>query len=332
MQIKQAVLQSEKDRIKEFLAEYQLKFRQDVDYSFYVEDGNKIVGTVSVDGNLILQLAVDKKMRGENLALKLVDNVLGVLRENKIYGYKVFTKPEYKDLFLSLGLKVLVESTDFVSLEGGESNIYDTLKGLKTKITMELGAIYPNSGAIVLNGNPFTEGHLALVEHALKFHEKVLVFVLEEDLSYFTFKERYSLAFLATRCYGDRVCVLPSTSYVVSKSTFPDYFLHGEDQTTRAFAEYDALIFKNYFMAELGISKRYFGSEKTGYMQIYNEQMKTVLGEKAEILERFNFNDEQISAKTVRAYIEKGEIDKALQLVPQSTRAVLKMILSSKNV
>ena len=332
MQIKQAVINKEKDKVKDFLAENQLKFRQDVDYTFYAEEDGEIVGTVSIFGNLIMQLAVDKKVRGENLALKLVDYAIGVLRENKIYGYRVFTKPEYKDLFVSLGLKVLVSSDNFVSLEGGESSILETLKGLKTKITMELGAIYPNSGAIVLNGNPFTEGHLGLIEHALKFHEKVLVFVLEEDLSYFTFKERYSLAFLATRCYSDRVCVLPSTSYVVSKSTFPDYFYKTEDQTTKAFAEYDALIFKNYFMRELGISKRYFGSESLGYMKTYNEQMKTVLDSSAEIVERFKLSGQQISAKTVRNYIQNGEVDKALELVPQSTRAVLKMILSGKNV
>ncbi len=331
MQIKQAVIQSEKDKIKDFLAENNLKFRQDVDYSFYIELDGEIVGTVSVDGNLILQLALDKKVRGENLALKLVDHALSVLRENKIYGYKVFTKPDYKDLFVSLGMKVLVCANDFVSLEGGESNVFDTLKGLKTKITMELGVVYPNSGSVVINGNPFTEGHLALIEHALKRHEKVLVFVLEEDLSYFSFKERYSLAFLATRSYGDRVCVLPSTDYVVSKSTFPDYFLHGEDQTTRAFAEYDALIFKNYFMPELGITRRYFGSEKTGYMQIYNEQMKKVLGDGAEVVERFDLNGEQISAKTVRHHIQNGDVEKAIELVPQSTRAVLKMILKGKN-
>ncbi|MBO5713918.1 MAG: GNAT family N-acetyltransferase [Clostridia bacterium] len=332
MQIKQAVIQTEKDKIKDFLAEYQLKFRQDVDYSFYAETDGKIVGTISLDGNLILQLAVDKNLRGENLALKLVDYAIGVLRQNKIYGYKVFTKPEYKDLFVSLGLKVLVCSTDFVSLEGGESDIYGTIQGLKTKITMEFGAIYPNSGAIVLNGNPITKGHLSLVEHALKFHEKVLIFVLEEDLSYFSFKERYSLAYLATRCFGDRVCVLPSTGYIVSKSTFPDYFLHGEDQTTKAFAEYDALIFREYFMKELGIKKRYFGSEKTGYMQIYNDQMKRVLGDSAEFVQRFSINDNEISAKTVRAYIESGETQKALALVPQSTRAVLNLILKGKNV
>ena len=332
MQIKQAVLQTEKDNIKTFLAEYELKFRQDVDYSFYAEIDGKIVGTVSLDGNLILQLAVDKKVRGENLALKLVDHAIAILRENKIYGYKVFTKPEYKDLFLSLGLKELVSSTDFVALEGGESNINDTIKQLKTKVVMELGAIYPNSGAIVINGNPFTEGHLGLIEHALKQHEKVLVFVLEEDLSYFSFKERYSLAFLATRSYNERVSVLPSTDYIVSKSTFPDYFLKTVDQSTRAFAEYDALIFKNYFMKELGITKRYFGGEKTDYMIAYNEQMKNVLGDSAEVVERFSVDGIQVSAKTVREYIEKGEVEKALQLVPQSTRAVLNLILKGKNV
>jgi [citrate (pro-3S)-lyase] ligase len=159
-----------------------------------------------------------------------------------------------------------------------------------------------------------------------------MLFILEEDASYFSFKERFSLAFIGTRAYSERVSVLPSTEYIVSKETFPDYFIKEENDKTEAFAEYDALIFKKYFMEKLGISKRYFGTEESAYMQIYNAKMKEVLGDKAEIIDRFSKNDKVISAKKVRKLIEEGKIDEAMNFIPTSNRSVMKMILSTKNV
>ncbi len=330
MEIKQALLQSEKQSVKEFLKEFDLNFRQDVDYTVYVEDKGKIAGTVSLKGDLIMMLAVDKKYQGENVALSLVNHLLTKLREDKIYGYKVFTKPEYLALFENMGFRTLVKSQEFCALEGGQSDIKQAIENLKTKVIMELGGIDPDTAGIVINGNPFTKGHLELCEYALQRHRKLLVFVLQEDLSEFSFKERFSLAFLATRQFADRVSVLPSTEYIVSRSTFPDYFLKTVDQQTQAYAKYDALIFENYFMKSLGVCKRYLGSESSEYMQIYNDTVKGVLGDRAEIVDRFTLNDKQISAKEFRRLIKEGQTEQALNLIPQSTKAVMNFILQGK--
>ena len=85
-------------------------------------------------------------------------------------------------------------------------------------------------------------------------------------------------------------------------------------------------------MKKLGISKRYFGSETTDYMCIYNSVMQSVLGEQAEVVERFSKDGEVISAKSFRNLIDKGDVDQALKLIPVSCRAVMNMILKSKNV
>ena len=271
MQIKQAILDCEKQAVKTFLQTFNLKYLNDVDYTFYLEDENCVIGTVSLAKNVICDLAVSDQYQGENLATTLISHAISKLREDKIYDYKVFTKPEYLDKFLSLGFNLLIKTEDFVSLEGGESNVYRTIDNLKVKIKMDLGGLDNNYGAIVMNANPFTLGHLNLLEYALSKHNKVLLFILEEDKSEFSFKERFSLAFLATRQYGDRVCVLPSTNYIISSSTFPDYFIHEKTALTKAHAEYDAMIFEKYFMKELKISKRYMGSEVKDYMSLYND-------------------------------------------------------------
>ena len=330
MQIKQAILQSEKQAVVDFLATFDLKFNNMADYTAYVEVDDKIVATISLAKNLICDLAVSNHLQGENLATLLISHAVAVLRENKIYGYKVFTKPTYLDKFLDLGFRVLIKGQSFVALEGGESNVFNTLKNLKTKITMDLGGFDGDYGAIVLNANPFTLGHLALVEHALSKHDKVLLFVVEEDLSEFSFKERFSLTYLATINYRDRVCVLPSTDYVVSKATFPDYFMRSADEHSKAHAEYDAMLFDEYFMKELGITKRYIGTEVKQYMSIYNQTLTEVLKDRLELVPRFTKNDEIISASTVRDLLKKGEFDRAIDLVPKSCHAVFNMIISSK--
>ena len=330
MELKQAILQSEIVAVKSFLSKFDLQYREDATYTVYMEDNGDIVGTVSLVDNLIVCLAVDKKMQGENLAVTLVNHAVTKLREEGVFGYRVFTKPEYEPVFINMGFSLLVKTEKFCALEGGQSNILKEIEDLRVKVIMDLGGIYDDSAAIVLNGNPFTQGHLALCEYALTKHRRLIIFVLEEDLSEFSFKERFSLAFLATRQLGERVCVLPSTKYVVSRTTFPDYFLKTVDEKTEAFAEYDALIFKNFFMEKLGIAKRYFGSEKTDYMSVYNSVMERVLGDSAEFVDRFTIDGKEISAKEFRNLIKCGKQKEALALIPASCRAVMNIILAGK--
>ena len=330
MQIKEAFLYSEKENIRSFLSRFELKYREDTECSLYIEENTEIVATVSYTKNIIMHLAVSPRMQGENVASILVSEVISRFRANGIFGYRVFTKPEYLSLFENMGMRVLIEEKEFVALEGGVSNINDTVNALVTKVAMELGGIDSDTAAIVINGNPFTEGHMALVEYALARHSRLLLFVLEENSSEFSFKERISLAFLATRPYADRVSVLPSTDYIVSRATFPDYFLHTADDTTRAYAKYDALIFEKYFMKPLGIVKRYFGTEESEYMKIYNSTMLEVLKDKIEVVDRFTKGREVISAKSVRALLNSGRHAEALSYIPTPCRAVFSMLIGEK--
>ena len=330
MQIQQAILQSEKQAVAEFLSAFELKFNAYADYTAYIEENGKIIATVSLAKNLICDLAVSPAFQGENLATLMIMHAVEKLRAEKIYGYKVFTKPAYMHQFLTLGFRKLVEGENFVALEGGESNVFTALNQLKTKILMDLGGFDDDYGAIVINANPFTLGHLYLLEHALTKHNKVLIFVVQEDASEFSFKERFSLTFLATRQYRDRVCVLPSTEYMVSKATFPDYFLRSMEEVSKANAEYDAKLFHEYFIKELHISKRYLGAEEKEYMTLYNQTLKRVLEGKLEIVERLNQEGETVSASTVRKWLKEGEKEKAISFIPKPCQAVFQMIIGGK--
>ena len=334
MIIKEAMISVEKERITAFLKEFGLKYEANADRTLYVEEGGKIVATVSACKYIIKCLAVDPEYRSENLAGQLIGEIIKRFHDEGIFYYQVFTKPEYGNVFLSLGFRVLVQTDKVLALEGGEGTIFDAISAMKVQMKYTLGADSVESncdiGCIVINGNPFTNGHLKLVEYAASRHKYVLVFVLEEEGSYFTFKERYTMAYLATKPYGN-VLVLPSSKYIISKATFPGYFLKTVDDTTAEYAKYDALIFLNYFIPQLHISKRYVGGEVSDYMRLYNQTLLEVLGEKLELVERFKEDGEVISASSFRALVKNGKRAEAFQLIPKTNYAVVNAMLSSKH-
>lgn len=335
MIIKEALIPVEKERISAFLAGCGLKYESDTDRTLYIEEGEKILATISACRYIIKCLAVDPNFRSENLAAQLVGELIKRFHDEGIYYYQVFTKPEYINLFLSLGFRPLIQTDKVVVLEGGEGTIYDAISAMKVQMKYTLGvdSVQKDSdiGCIVVNGNPFTNGHLKLVEYAAANHKYVLVFVLEEEGSYFTFKERFTMAYLATKPYGN-VLAIPSSKYIISKATFPGYFLKTVDDTTAQYAKYDALIFLNYFIPQLNISKRYVGEEVSDYMRLYNQTLAEVLGDKLEIVERFKEDGEVISASQFRSLIQEGKRGEAFQFIPKANYAVVNAMLSSKNV
>ena len=334
MTIKEVVLATEKQRIEAFLKEFGLKYEGNVDQTIYMEDENGIIATLSASKYILKCLAVKSEYRSENLALTLVSEMIKRLHTAGIYYYQVFTKPEYREVFLSLGFRPVVESGKVALFEGGEGDINSCIQDMRVRMKFGLGldSVGGNSdtACAVINGNPFTLGHLRLVEHIASIHRYVLVFIVQEDSSYFTFKERYAMAYLALKPLRN-VLVLPSSEYIVSKSTFPGYFLKTADETTEEYAKCDALIFEKHFMPQLGICKRYVGEETADYMRIYNQTLQSVLGEKLEIIKRFKENGEVVSAGKVRALIKEGKVEEALAFVPRNNYSLLKgMILTKK--
>ncbi len=334
MTIREVILPEERAKVVEFLASFGLGYESNGEQTIYAEENDRIVGTVSSAGYVIKCLAVAQDMQSENLAVTLVSEIIKRLASADVFYYQVFTKPQYKPVFQSLGFTPLVETDKVCFLEGGDGNINNELKALATRLTYNLDidvSAQNDIACVVLNGNPFTEGHLYLVEKAASEHDYCVVFVLEEEGSMFTFKERNALAFLACRPLKN-VVVVPSTKYIVSRSTFPGYFLKTQDETTRQYAKFDAMIFAQYFMPYLGISTRYVGTETVDYMQTYNQTLSEVLGDKLVLVERKKIDGQVVSAKHVRALLADGKILEAAQLVPTAVRAMFVAMVSEKNV
>ena len=164
----------------------------------------------------------------------------------------------------------------FTVLEFGFESIYTYQNYLRTLIRpVKTSAI----AAIVVNCNPFTNGHKFLIEKAAAENEVVYLFVVEEERSAFPFLVRWELIQKGIR-HLKNVVMVRGGMYVVSGSIFPSYFLKCEEinDVMQKQAELDVTLFAKYIVPVLAITKRYVGTEmycKT--TEAYNRAMQLIL-------------------------------------------------------
>lgn len=179
-----------------------------------------------------------------------------------------------------------------------------------------------HNGAVVMNCNPFTNGHAALVDEARKHVDYLYVFVVEEDMSYFPFADRLRLVREGVSGY-DNVIVLPSGNMMVTRETFAAYFTKEIKQDEVIDASLDVKLFGNGIAPAFNIEKRFVGEEPIDNVtRQYNEEMKKRLpAYGVELIEipRKTSGDTIISASLVRRYLKEGQMDLIRSLVPDST-------------
>lgn len=319
--IKEAILEEEREKVKSFLKDFDLKLEPNLDLTLYYEENSEIIGTVSKEGYIIKCLAVDKSFQGQNIASLLISEIVSrILYEGSNY-YQVFTKRIYLDTFLNLGFSEIYSTNDTSVLECSSYTIDDCLKESVKRIDFYTDDI----ASVVVNCNPMTKGHLYLIEKASKEHDHVFVFVLEEDKSYFSFRERLTLVYLGTR-HLSNVTILPSTKYMISSLTFPSYFIKEETKKNLEYAKVDVGIFKKYFMKYYKIKYRYVGEEVSEIMNIYNEMLKEELKDNLIVVKRLD----NISASVVRKLIEEGKTVEATEYIPEANKELFLRIVEEK--
>ena len=177
-------------------------------------------------------------------------------------------------------------------------------------------------GSIVMNCNPFTNGHRYLIETALEQVEILYVFVVQEDRSFFPFEQRIKMVKLGVKDLSN-VIVIPSGRFVLSAMTLKSYFEKEEKQDVMIDASQDIEIFGKYVAPKFNIKYRFCGAEPLDNItRQYNEQMKKLLpqfGIKFVEIERKKSDGKYISASRVRKAMKSGRLDSIKNLVPQST-------------
>ena len=298
----------------------------------------KLAATGSCFGNTIRCLAVSNDRQGEGLLNQIVTHLMEVQAERGNTRLFLYTKPKSAKFFGNLGFYEIARvEGNLVFLENRRRGFGDFCSAL------EKARRGGRSAAIVMNANPFTLGHLHLVERAAAENDTVHLFVLSEEAGPIPFAVRKRLVEAGT-AHLPNVVRHDSGPYIISSATFPSYFLKDEDTVIRTHAALDLEIFGKIALC-LNITQRYVGEERTSHVTaLYNEIMATrlpELGVECRVVPRLEARGKPVSASTVRKYIHDGRLEDIHPLVPESTwnyftspeaQSVIEAIRREKNV
>ena len=305
--------------VRSFLARFGLDFDLDVEFTIALVQEESIVGTGSFAGEVLRNIAVDEAFQGEGLTAVILNELIQEQARRGIMHRLIFTKPAAAARFLALGFREIARAEPWaVLLESGIGGIDDYIASV-SKVTLAISA--PRTG-IVVNCNPFTRGHLGLIETASRESKGVIVFVVKEDRSLFPFKDRLDLVRRGLS-HLSNVAIVDTGIYMVSAATFPTYFTR-EEQLAAAQAHLDVALFAQTIAPALSINARYVGEEPyCAVTEAYNRAMKDILPGRSislKVIPRFTAPSGRIiSASTVRECIRHDDWQALRELVPDVT-------------
>lgn len=309
-----------------------LVFEGTPDVSVVLETfGGEAVATGSLEGNVLRMVAVHPRHQEEGLAAVVISRLLEEARVRKRHHLFVFTKPDAALRFTELGFAPIARfDPHVVLLEMGEPGIERFRRHLRHVREAGIGASEAEEicGAIVMNANPFTLGHLHLVKEARARCTRLFVLVVETERSAFPFAVRKQLVQDGVAGISG-VTVLGGGEYSISSATFPTYFLKHLDNTEqiRLQARLDSVLFADLFGKELGLAHRFVGTEpRCPVTALYNEALLEILpprGIAVTVIPRRHCANGVISASSVRQSWISENWEALRQLVPPSTERFL---------
>ncbi len=187
--------------------------------------------------------------------------------------------------------------------------------------------LYKKIGSVVINCNPFTYGHRYLIEQALQRVDFLIIFVVEQDKSLFSFTERFAMV---RKGVGDleNVMVVPSGQFIASQMTIPEYFNRKMSENAAEHDEQDFEVFARQIASPLGIRVRFFGEEPfdtvTNQYNISAQKVLPQYGVEAVIIPRKMVHGKVVSASVVRKCLDaRVDVDELEELLPDTTREML---------
>ena len=178
------------------------------------------------------------------------------------------------------------------------------------------------NGAIVMNCNPFTLGHKYLINYARQQVDRLYVFVVEEDKSFFRFIDRIELVRKGCSEF-ENVTVLPGGKFIISAVTFPGYFYKDDADIANVNCSEDVGIFGSRIAPAFNIVIRFAGEEPIDQVtRKYNDTMREQLplyGVQFCEIPRIEQGNMVISASRVRLMIKERRLEELSELVPPTT-------------
>jgi [citrate (pro-3S)-lyase] ligase len=302
--------------VERFLQENGLTL-DEMDYYAALFGGDEMLAGGGLFGNVMKCIAVAPAARTSNLVNKLVSHLRSIGQKRGYDNIFVFTKPENELIFKSLAFNVVGRAPKAILLESNPYGISDYCNALSP--SRQAGV----NGCIVMNCNPMTSGHRYLVEEAAKSVDALHIFVVEEDRSEFAYRDRLQMVRGGVADLTN-VTVHEGGKYVISSATFPAYFIKEAGDAAQTQIELDLDIFSSHIAPALGINIRFAGTEKNDKLTGgYNEMMKSILpakGIKFREIKRLQREEQDISATSVRAFINAFQLQQAMALAPRTTK------------
>lgn len=310
--------------ISTFLAQNGLRLDDQID-TFLVayNPQHRIIACSGLALNIIKCVAIDPEYQGSGIALQLVTDLIKLAYELGRTHLFIYTKPQYETLFKQCGFYTIATAyPDVVLLEDSATRLKKQCQKWATQRVQ--GKVI---GAIVLNANPFTLGHRHLIEQARRQSDWLHLFVVGEDVSQFAYTDRFNLVKLGIRDL-DRITLHSGSDYIISRATFPHYFLKDRGIANDLYLKLDLALFRQHIAPALGITHRFIGSEPfCAVTAEYNRKMHSIL--QHEImdsppitvveLDRGIKAGLPISASRVRTLLTQRKWDDISQLVPPHT-------------
>ena len=299
------------ERYRQFLVSCGLRDEGDADtLALMTDDDFAITACGALAGHTLKQIAVSPDEEGQGACASIVSELMNEASRNGISRLLLCTKPKKMRMFRSMGFYPIIETEDALLMENRKNGLEEFLRSA--------GKHEGVCGAVVCNCDPFTLGHRRLIEYAAEQCDTLYVFLVSERGSMFQPEERLDMVRRGTADLNN--ChVLSSDFYLVSRATFPAYFIKDQVRADSVKADLDIALFSNRIAPALGITKRFVGEEPfCPVTRAYNARMKELLPQYGiTLIEIPRFR--QISASRVRALIRAGETEKTKELVPETT-------------
>ena len=308
-----------RQKVERFLGENGLRLEELDVYCAIENDAGEILAGAGLYRDIIKCIAVAQQARSEGLVAPLVSHLISLAASRGMSELKLFTKPENEAVFESLGFHVLARAPKALLMEKGRGleKYCEYLRSFRRE---------GRSGVVVMNANPFTLGHLYLLQQAASQVDTLFVIPVKEEGQRFSYEERFSMIQKAEENYfsqgfaknqfssASHILLLEGSGYQISAATFPTYFLKDLSEAAETHIRLDLDLFQRHIAPALMAEVRFVGTEPTDALTAqYNAFMKELLPQVVEIPRT------QVSASAVRAALERGCFREASALCPPST-------------
>ena len=308
----------------------------DIDIFITLTRNNKLIACGGLAGNIIKCVAIDESLRGEGIALKLATELINLAYERHQTHLFLYSKCTNEFLFKPCGFYPVAHIPGMMVLMENSAIRFK-------RYINDLATLRQNGrtiGSIVMNANPFTCGHRYLIEQAAAQCDWLHLFLVREESAVFSWQTRLDLLCKGTADIK-KLTIHHGSAYLISRATFPGYFLKDRGIIDSSHCEIDLRIFRQHIAPALGITHRFVGSEPFCPLTArYNAAMRHWLDTPAlpappvmlMEIERLCYQDSPISASQVRQLFCQRAWQALIPLVPPATLDVLQHMQAHNSV